>query len=377
MTTTIYYPTVGGGARYQKDVVDYFRKKGDIIDVLTISTDKNMYLDSNAQGSIVRLPKLGQINSAIISLPFSYLFGRLAPGYDILHFNFPNGMAEIAALYYKKKLKHVKKVVFYHADIVPAKRFSGIYNKLVTSRFLKLMDQIIVSSPKLAEFSPHLRPFRHKVTVIPFGIDINHYVPPKTNQFSDDKVFPKILFVGRLSRYKGLDYLIQAMKDAPGRLSIVGTGPLKEILIKLRDSLGLTDQIEFCGYVSEETLLKKYKQADILVLSSTDAGEAFGYVLIEAMACRTAVISTELNTGTSYVNVNGETGFVVSPKNVDELHNALKSLCNDPKMLENFKDNALRRTHQYFSLDNMLAKTEELYCKIESTTVGYKSSRDI
>jgi glycosyltransferase involved in cell wall biosynthesis len=146
MTTTIYYPTVGGGARYQKDVVDYFRKKGDIIDVLTISTDKNMYLDSNAQGSIVRLPKLGQINSAIISLPFSYLFGRLATGYDILHFNFPNGMAEIAALYYKKKLKHVKKVVFYHADIVPAKRFSGIYNKLVTSRFLKLMDQIIVSS---------------------------------------------------------------------------------------------------------------------------------------------------------------------------------------------------------------------------------------
>lgn len=366
MVTYAYYPSLGGGIRYQKDIVDHFRAKGHVVDVLTVSSDRNMQVESKAQGSIIWLPKLAYINSAVISLPYSYLFGKLAHGYDILHFNFPNGMAEVAALYYRKKLKHVKKVVLYHADIVPAKRFSGLYNRLITPRFLKLMDQIIVSSPKLAKFSPHLQPFRQKVTVIPFGIDVNYYVPPALNRLSDDKVSPKILFVGRLARYKGLDYLIQAMKDAPGRLSIVGSGPLKETLVKLRDSLGLTDRIEFCGYVSEQELLQKYQQADILVLPSTDAGEAFGYVLIEAMACHTALISTELNTGTSYVNADGETGFVVPPKNVDALSEAIQFLADNPDTLVRFKDQAVRRAHEIFSVERMLSKTEELYCKTMS-----------
>ncbi|MBN1796609.1 MAG: glycosyltransferase [Sedimentisphaerales bacterium] len=361
MITYAYYPATGGGIRYQKDVVDYFRAKGNIVDVLSVSSDNNMRVESCAQGSVIELPKLATISSAVVSIPYYSLFGKLASGYDILHFNFPNPIAEIAAVRHRKKLRHVKKIVFYHADIVPAKRFSGLYNKLITKRFLKLMDQILVSSPKMAEFSPHLQSFRQKVTVIPFGIDVNYYVPSAPNRLSDDKVSPRILFVGRLARYKGLEYLIQAMKDAPGRLSIVGSGPLKEMLVKLRDSLGLAERIDFCGYVSEQELLQKYQQADILVLPSTDAGEAFGYVLIEAMACRTAIISTELNTGTSYVNVDGQTGFVVPPKNVEALSKAIKSLSEKRDMLTRFKDNALRRAHEHFSLPRMLGETEDLY----------------
>jgi glycosyltransferase involved in cell wall biosynthesis len=364
MITYSYYPAVGGGIRYQKDLVDYFRTKGNIVDVLTISNDKNMYINGNDGGSIIEMPQLAKISSATISMPYFHLFGKLATGYDILHFNFPNPIAEMAAIRHKRKLKNVKKIVFYHADIVPAKRFSGIYNRLITPRFLKLMDDIIVSNPNLSKFSPHLAPFKEKVSVIPFGIDLNYYTPALPDQSGVQEASqrtPNILFVGRLSRYKGIDYLIRAMKGLQGKLSIIGEGPLKDSLAQLATNLDMKEQIEFCGHVSDETLLQKYQEADILVLPSTDAGEAFGYVLIEAMACRTALISTELNTGTSYVNINDETGFVVSPKDVGALSKAISTLIEDSDMLTQFKDNALGRAREFFSLQRMLTETEELY----------------
>ena len=201
--------------------------------------------------------------------------------------------------------------------------------------------------------------------MIPFGIDLNYYTPPSPDQ-SGTQQTPNILFVGRLSRYKGIDVLIKAMKDAPGWLSIVGKGPLQESLTQLRDSLQLTDRVGFSGYVSEQELLQKYQQADILVLPSTDAGEAFGYVLIEAMACRTVLISTELNTGTSYVNADGETGFVVQPKDIEALSKAIRSIADNPDTLVRFKDQALRRAHEQFSLGRMISETEGLYGKILS-----------
>lgn len=371
VTTYAYYPSVGGGIRYQKDIVDYFRAKGHIVDILTVSSDKNMRVVCDAQGSVIELPRLTKIKSMVVSLPYGYILGKLAPGYDILHFNFPNPMAEVAAVRYGKKLGNAGKIAFYHADIVPAKRFSGIYNSIITSRFLKLMDHIIVSSPNLLKSSPHLAPFKEKICVIPFGVDLNYYTPPSSEK--DDSIqtrqsTPNILFVGRLSRYKGIDYLIRAMSHAPGCLSVIGDGPLKETLIQLTKDLQLTDRVVFCGYVSEQELLQKYQQADILVLPSTDAGEAFGYVLIEAMACRTALISTELNTGTSYVNADGETGFVVPPEDVDALSKAIRLLADNPNMLNRFKDQALHRAQELFSIDRMLSDTEKLYCKALSVS---------
>lgn len=363
MVTYDYYPSAGGGIRYQKDIVDYFRTKQNIVDVLTISTDSRMHIESHERGSIIRLPRLATVHSAPLSKPYCYLFGKMVSNYDIVHFNFPNPIAELSALRHSKKIKNIKTVVFYHADIVPAKRFSGIYNRFVTPHFLKNMDYILVSSPNLPKYSPHLQPFKNKIHTIPFGIDVNHYLPlsDRLVKVPHDRNDLNILFVGRLSRYKGIDYLIRAMRGLEGKLSIIGEGPLKESLQQLAETMNLKERVEFCGYVSEQMLLEKYQKADILVLPSTDAGEAFGYVLIEAMACRTALISTELRTGTSWVNADGQTGFVIPPKDVKSLHNVLKRLSEDRALLEQFKNNALHRAHEQFSLNRMLRETENIY----------------
>jgi rhamnosyl/mannosyltransferase len=150
------------------------------------------------------------------------------------------------------------------------------------------------------------------------------------------------------------------MKKVSGRLEIVGDGPLRNDLYQVARDAALSDRVVFRGFISEEELLELYDMADILVLPSTDEGEAFGYVLVEAMASRTAVISTELGTGTSYVNQHGKTGLVIPPNNVDALVNALQILLSNKHILKEMKNSAYQRVKSNFTIDRMLNETEAL-----------------
>jgi rhamnosyl/mannosyltransferase len=138
---------------------------------------------------------------------------------------------------------------------------------------------------------------------------------------------------------------------------------LKSSLEELASSLGLGDRVTFTGFIGDEELLERYHAADVLVLPSIDAGEAFGYVLLEAMICSTAIISTELGTGTSFVNAHGETGLVVRPNDVDALKGALNQLAGDRALLERFRHAARRRVLDHFTIQRMLRETEELYAR--------------
>jgi rhamnosyl/mannosyltransferase len=182
-------------------------------------------------------------------------------------------------------------------------------------------------------------------------------LPPIFNK-SD---IPHILFVGRLVRYKGVDVLLKAMTQAPGVLCIVGDGYLRGKIEELRASLNLTNRVCLLGRISNNELAKMYEWADILVLPSIDRGEAFGYVLLEAMAHSTALITTELGTGTSWVNVHGETGLVVPPNDPHSLANAIRTISECPETLAKFKRNGLKRVLTLFTLEQMCLKTYDIY----------------
>jgi glycosyltransferase involved in cell wall biosynthesis len=360
MLTQTFFPSVGGGIRYKSAIVDHFRSRGHTVDVLAISTDSELKLEQEAGGMIVRAPQLVRVDSTQVAPGYLWLFRHLAPKYDILHFNFPSPMTELALLASSRRV-HARKVVTYHADIVSAKRFSGAYNRFVTAPFLDRMDAILVSSPKIADSSPHLEKHLGKTHVIPFGIDpaLFRRPPGLVAQTSDGEL--SLLFVGRLARYKGIDVLLRALARAPGRLTIVGEGPLRPGLEEQARSLGLAERVTFTGFITDAELLEKYHAADVLVLPSTDAGEAFGYVLLEAMICETALISTELGTGTSFVNAHGETGLVVPPSDDDALCNAINELARERERLQRFKAAARRRVLERFTLERMLAETERVY----------------
>jgi rhamnosyl/mannosyltransferase len=169
--------------------------------------------------------------------------------------------------------------------------------------------------------------------------------------------------VGRLRYYKGLQYLVEAlaMVSPNIRLIIVGIGPMETSLREQVAQLGLGERVSFVQEVSDEDLPNYYAAADVFVLPSCERSEAFGLVQVEAMAAGLPVISTELGTGTSYVNLNNETGLIVPPANPAALAQAINTLATQPELRLTLGTNARQRAIQEFSLDKMVERVKEIY----------------
>jgi rhamnosyl/mannosyltransferase len=178
---------------------------------------------------------------------------------------------------------------------------------------------------------------------------------------------PLLLFVGKLRYYKGLQYLLAAMSEIPCRLLIVGSGPMESHWRQLAQSLGLTGKVVFLGQVRDEDLPSYYHASDIFVLPASERSEAFGTVQVEAMACGKPVVCTELGTGTSFVNLHGETGLVVSPRDPTALGSAICTLLQDEQLRREMGHRARARAHSEFSLPTMVDRITSLYERILTT----------
>lgn len=365
LLTQNYYPQIGGGIRYKKTFVEIFRKYGYRVDVLCVNTKSKFCIEREIGGVVYRAPKNFRFGSTVISIDYIQIFKKIASKYDHLHFNFPSPMPDIALVHNAELFGDKKVTCFYHADIVPIKMFSGFYNKYYTKRFLNLQDKILVSNPNIIKSSPYLNQHRNKIQVVPFGLTIDQHFQNKNNSNQNENISFKsnkirILFVGRVSRYKGVDLLINAVKDKNEvELIIAGKGPLLNELRNMVIDLQIEDKVKLVGYVSDNNLMKLYDESDIFVLPSIDEGEAFGYVLIEAMAFGNALISTELGTGTSWVNIHNETGFVVKPNNIIALSESIEKMIQHPALLKKFKKSSLERFEQKFSLEVMESNLKE------------------
>lgn len=133
--------------------------------------------------------------------------------------------------------------------------------------------------------SKYLKTFKYKCSVVPLGIDINYLKNSNAKKInlSKDKDEKIILFVGRLSYYKGVEYLIEAMQWVirKSKLLILGDGKLRAQLEERSRFLGVQDRVIFLGKLSQEELKYCYEVCDIFVLPSVEVSEAFGLVLIE------------------------------------------------------------------------------------------------
>ena len=122
--------------------------------------------------------------------------------------------------------------------------------------------------------------------------------------------------------------------------------------------------VEFLGTVDDKMKDTLLHACDLLILPSIYRSEAFGLVLLEAMACGKPVISTELGTGTSFVNLHGETGLVVPPKDSDELAKAINSLLEDRGLREKYGQAGKKRVQTYFTIEKMVNRIVEIYEEI-------------
>ncbi len=203
------------------------------------------------------------------------------------------------------------------------------------------------------------------ITIIPHGVNIQRFTPQVKVDIKKKLGIqgPMILSVQRLHPRKGMEYLIDAIpiildKKPSAQFVIVGKGSEKAKIEKKIEILHIENNVKLVGFVPDSELPHYYANCDLFVLNSLY--EAFGIVLLEAMASGKPVVATTVG-GVPEVVMNGKTGFLVSPRKPKQLAEASIKILQDPEMKQKMGNSGLNRVLKRFSWDSIVKKYLNAY----------------
>nr|MBC7245835.1 glycosyltransferase family 4 protein [Chloroflexota bacterium] len=163
--------------------------------------------------------------------------------------------------------------------------------------------------------------------------------------------------------FKGMTVLLQSLIyvcNRHVRLLVVGEGNLRPAYQQRALRLGLDEQVIFCSQVSDTELPAHYALCDVLVLPSTTMGEAFGLVLLEAMACGKPVIASNLP-GVRSVVSNGEDGLLVQPGDAHELAEKISMLLDDPRRRQEMGERGRAKVVEKYAWPKIIPRLVRVY----------------
>jgi len=315
---------------------------------------------------ITRTTSLTELWAMPITPTYPLHFWHTARQVDVVDYHFPFPLIDLAVSTYFPE--HTGLIVHWHSEIVAQQRTGRLLVPLI-KRCLQRADRIIVSTPYHVAISPYLTAVADKCVVIPFGIDLARWGQIDAQDSDEiERVRSEFgeffLTVGRLVPYKGIDLLISAMANAPGRLVIVGDGPLRDKLVSLADAPVTRGRVNFVGDVSFRRLKALMHACRFFVLPSAAPSETFGIVQLEAMACGKAVINTAIHPGIGWVARNGQEAVTVPALDSNALTQAIRYLQENPAEATRLGNQGKSRVEQVFSLDRFLQDTLELYREV-------------
>ena len=363
-----YAPVIGGIENHIRLLAEGQRSLGIDARVLVTNTGRATVQETIGGVPVVKTGRLLNISSAPVSPDFYSWLYRLERDIDIAHAHLPYPPGELGHLALGRSRRFV---LSYHSDIVRQRVLGALYAPLLRL-VLRRADLIAVSNPAYIRSSAFLSRVAGKCRVIPFGIDLARFAPTRAMDAAAQQMrqrygAPLLLFVGRFRHYKGVDVLLHAMHQIDAHLLLIGTGPMEPAWRAQAEADGLLDKVTFAGDFSDEELVAAYHAADVFVLPSTNRAEAYGIVQMEALACGLPVVCTELGTGTSFVNQDGVTGYVVPPGDPEALATAISTLLHTPDLQREMRRAAQARARAEFSKETMLARIVAFYQEALST----------
>jgi rhamnosyl/mannosyltransferase len=351
-----YLPeTFGGVERTVWELAEGASKRGFATDVFTLSKTPSAAPITVGNHCVHQASLTLDVASTPVSVSAARQFRALAQAADLIHYHFPWPMMDLWHLHAGGKAR--PSVVTYHSDVVKQSTLLKLYQPLMR-RFLGSVDQIVATSPQYLETSPVLSHHLAKTSVIPLGISALS-VENSDNSLLEKwrKTLPPrfFLFVGAPRYYKGLSFLCAAARASGLPVVIVG-GPPPEA--------DLPDNVVVLGPVSDADKTALLALAECFVFPSHLRSEAFGLALLEAAFAGKPLISCEIGTGTSYVNIDGQTGLVVPPADPQALGQAMQMLWNDASLRARFGTAARTRAYGHFHADRMVDAYCDLYRKM-------------
>lgn len=360
-----FYPPVTGGM--ERVVQSLCRSTAGRVDnaVLAFNTGRRTIHEAIDGVPVTRVATLGAAGSVPIAPGLARELARARADVMVLHEPNPWALLVMAAV-----RPDIPLAIWYHSEVVrPRLQYALFYHPLVRAVYARAR-RIIVSSPALATHASALAPYRDRITVIPFGIDVTEWEADARTLARGAEIRaraagrPVLLFAGRMVSYKGVDVLLRALAGVDAHLVLAGDGPLRSAWMALASELGVQDRAHFAGEVAPAELRALFHACDALVLPSVTRAEAFGYVQLEAMACRKPVVSTRVASGVPWVNRDGETGLTVRPNDPDALREALCRLLSDAGLRARLGAAGRARVLADFSTEGMAARAAALYDEV-------------
>ncbi len=364
-----YYPVIGGMENHIRLIVRGMRQRHPDIEmtVLVTNTARNTVTETLDGVQIIKAGRLANISSAPISVSLFSQMHALSAASDLIHLHFPYPIGEMA---YLLAGRNKPALISYHSDIVRQKYLLQLYKPFML-KLIARASVITTSNPNYIQSSPYLKPHAAKCVVIPHGAELSEFEPTpavraRAQALREQYGGPIILFVGLLRYYKGVACLIDAMQHvAPNaQLLIVGNGPEGDALREQTRKLNLEQRVHFLGRVSDEDRLALYHACEVFSLPSIHRSESWGAVQVEALACGKPIVSTELGTGTSWVNQHEQTGLVVPPMDVQALAAAINRLLADPELRQRMGAAGKIRARQELDADVMIDRLASVYRKM-------------
>lgn len=364
-----YYPPDRGGIEsVTATVAGGAAEAGHSVTVVCFTPSK---ADGPAMVQGIRVLRASQA-ALVASQPLSwkYLWLALREGRraDLVHIHAPNMLAALAALLVGAR---PKVLVHWHSDVIN-KGLLGMLLGPLERAMLRRADRVICSAQMYADGSDPLRPFIAKVDAVPIGIsDVaahQHAPSAVPNQIAAHVAGRRlILAVGRLVPYKGFSVLIDAAAHLPHDVAvvIVGSGPMQERLQDQIARFGLQTRVLLTGGLPVAVLDALYRQAVLFCLPSVERSEAFGVVLLEAMAYGVPIVATSIKgSGVPWVNQHQVTGLNVAVGDPQQLAAACLTILDTPDLRERLSKGARQRYLEQFTESRSNARMLQEYASL-------------
>ncbi|MFA9504396.1 glycosyltransferase family 4 protein [Natrinema sp. H-ect1] len=376
-TPVRFFPYIGGVETYVHDLSKKLVGLGHNVTVVCAKVNDETVRRETIDGiDVRRLTSVGQIANTNITPTLPVVLLKEAQTADIIHTHLPTPwFADLSVL--AGLATGTPVVLTYHNDIVGegiANHIAKIYNKTMLQGTLRYSDQIIVTQPDYLEDSSHLNSKMGKTEVISNGVDIDYFKPKmvdtdELDRLGFDQSRPTLFFLSVLDghhEYKGLTDLLEAMALLANedittpQLLIGGGGEAKSKYEQRATELGINSFVNFLGRVPEEDIVSYYSAVDLFVLPSTSSDqEGFGLVLLEALACGTPVVTTNV-VGIAEKVDNEPIGTITPKEDPDKLASSIRTALSN----EDFDAKAAR---------NLCAENYSWQASAEAMETVYKS----
>lgn len=298
-----------------------------------------------------------------ISLSLFYSVAPFLKNYDILHCHFAQN-GNFGVLLKKLGVKGKLVTTFHGFDTR-----LGIKNGLEVYRSLfDTGDLFLAASDYNFKTLINFGVKKEKIIYHPLGIDVRNY-PFKWDAHSEtNQKQIKLITIARLVPEKGIEYAIRGVKEIVQRhpdmdleYHIVGSGPLKPELLILIDKLKLQNTVRLLGAYPKDKVIDALMKSDIFLLPSVE--ESFGMVLLEAQAVGLPVIATSVG-GTYGAIINGRSGFLVPPANLEGLVKSLEFLIGQPEVWKKMGNAGRKYVTDNYDIDRINDRLVKIFSKL-------------